>query len=299
LGKEKQVKIKHVFIDNDILIYLANGDYRDEDEILGHLEQLVNKGEIELLVPDNLMDEWERNKQSKIRDALLKSLSGRIGTLRELKNYLEDEHYEVLNNIINEIRSHETYFKNTIEKRIERIEYLLNHSNTKRLSSSINVKAKAAEMSLLNQMPFKNKKNSMGDAFNFLTCLEHQSRTEEPEVHFITNNKNDFGKKDNQGILHEDFETVANDMGVTIHYSINIGEKLQEFGAYIKPETRKTIQDIQDSLVEYGSNRYGFTIVTTCCGEPLSEGAGIYIGGNLHSRCKKCGKYYDSGISFD
>ncbi len=287
--------MEQVFIDNDIWIYLANGTYRDEDEILSHIEQLVDKKKIQLLVPDVLMEEWERNKQPKVRDYLSKILADRTKTLRELKQYLKEEHYNELNKVIHEVTDQLAYFQQAIEQRIERIENLLKHRRTIRLPIIQEVKLKAAEMALYKQMPFKKGKNSMGDALNFLTCVEYVVGTEKPHVHFITNNKHDFGKENNQSELHEDLVAVAKEKGVVVHYSTNIGEKLQQFGAFIKPETKKMIHD----MATWGYNQYGIPAVVECCGDKLNAQHGIYINGNLYYRCLKCGRYYDSGISFD
>ncbi|NDI37245.1 PIN domain-containing protein [Chengkuizengella sediminis] len=293
--------VRDTFIDTDIFINLANGIYKDEDEILSKLEYLIEKRKINLLIPDIVIDEWEGNKQPKIREALPGIIANQTKNLRKLKPFLETDQYDTLNKVINELS--ETNRNKTsvaIENRIKRIEKVIHSPQSIKLPIIDDVKKQAVEMALKNTMPFKNNKNSIGDALNFLTCLEYKIGTHKPEFDFITNNKHDFSENKNHNKLHDDLEQIAKKKQVKVNYSINIGEKLEEFGIDITLKTKRNIERIIDKgNPEWGYGYFGIPAVVSCCGDTLDISRGTYINNSLFVRCPKCHNMYDTGVFFD
>ncbi|REK71485.1 PIN domain-containing protein [Paenibacillus paeoniae] len=220
----KWVEIVYLCIDTDVLIFLALHEPPYEEIILQQLELLLEASKLELVVPYNILDEWNRNKELKVIDYLKTTISKKVNSIKDIKKYLSLEDYSQLENILSK------YF-NTMDtviadatQRIERIDKILTSSKSNIVNINNEILSQSAELALQNKKPFQKNKNSIGDAVNFISCLTF-ARNNNQTVYFVTNNKHDFSDTD-QRLLHSDLSGLLNNEELI--YSINLVETLNK-----------------------------------------------------------------------
>jgi len=255
---------RYLIFDTNVWIYLCNGydiftgkydlvKLKIYFKILDALIERVKKGDIEILVNDLIIKEWERNKASsfihitKIQDKLyqikvvLDSVNeiivGEENAIKRIKEKLE-----VQVEIINDLN----------KKHIEKVENLL-YNNTTKIDISNEVRIAATYLAEDKKAPFKgDKKNSMNDALIFLSSIEHIEKNlivyspfnipEEidfdssegskdniplfPKSFFISNNKGDFSNPEKIHEIHPDLKEYLNKTNTI--YSINFVQILNE-----------------------------------------------------------------------
>jgi|GEM_PF-2678337 len=299
-------------IDTCTWLNLASNYYKDDYELLTKIEDLVNANKLYLVLPEIIITEWNRHKDSKITNKMEISLTSKVKNFKEISDYLEDGDKDSLRTIIEKVTSSATYFKSAGEDKISRVEKLFNHKNTKIIPIIDEIKILASEYALNNQKPFTKNKNSMGDALIFLTATEYARGFEQP-FYFITDNKDDFSSQ-NQNELHDDLkqrisEVIANkkdrDVPLDFHYYINIATALNKIERNIV--SREIEKSIQEQLSYPALNYTSNAILCSKCGAQLDDrNNGCW----KHSRygasgltwwliCHKCGTGYDTGEYFD
>jgi predicted house-cleaning noncanonical NTP pyrophosphatase (MazG superfamily) len=298
-------------IDTCTWINVASDQYNDNGEILNKLELMVYSGKFQLLLPEIIINEWDKHKQEKVINRLNVSLSSKLKNFREIKEYLEDNEVDQLTQLISSITGKQTYFENVGKERVERIEKLFSYKTTKIIPIIDEVKVKAVELALLNKKPFAKKKNSIGDALIFLSVIEYMRGMKIP-LYFITDNKEDFGAQ-NQTELHDDLKKLVEQIKLDrngeirqldLNYFINIATALNSIQEnIISRETEKLIQaSLNRPLMEYVQNK---TICGKCKSVLDDRNNGMWkhsmYGGGLSwwIMCHKCGTGYDTGEYFD
>lgn len=92
-----------LFLDTDILIYLAIDEYGVDDEILEKIEIIIDKGNLRLVFRKNIIDEWERNKQLKVVEHLSRKKTSKIKSFKEVRKYLDEVDNKKLAEILNKL----------------------------------------------------------------------------------------------------------------------------------------------------------------------------------------------------
>jgi predicted nucleic acid-binding protein len=77
----------HLIFDTNIWIYLAEGQH---PFVLDGIIEKVNNGEISLLVNDEIIKEWDRNKDDSL-NRIEKELEKQIDYAKELSSTLEED----------------------------------------------------------------------------------------------------------------------------------------------------------------------------------------------------------------
>ncbi|MEK4346490.1 PIN domain-containing protein [Paenibacillus sp. FSL P4-0184] len=287
-----------LFLDTDILIYLAIDEYGVDDEILEKIEIIIDNGNLRLVFPKNIIDEWERNKQLKVVEHLSRKITSKVKSFKEVRKYLDEVDNKKLDEILKKLSEKKDYFLTTTEKRIERIEKLFKHNSSFVLPHIDDVKIKVADLALDNKMPFQANKNSVGDAINFLTCVEFLQGQKVP-LYFVTNNKNDFGSEKDRSVLHPDLEELCED--VSLHYRINIADTLNEIQSGI---IDKDIVRIVEDAAKRPQLDYSSSPIIRCgkCGAEINRSYHSFVRPSIYGdglsvwlSCPKCKAIFDTG----
>ncbi len=194
----------------DTCVWLDIAKSSKGENLLHLLEQLINEDKIELIIPEIVITEFERNKERTIASAK-KSLSEHLKKVRELVfSYSNEDNRQ---NILNELNNldHIIPIKSDIAiYSIVRIETLFKQSII--IGVNDEIKLKAAERAINKLAPFHLSKNSIGDALIIESYVKFQKENPEEEIAFITHNKNDFSLRNgNQKLPHEDLEEIFKD----------------------------------------------------------------------------------------
>ncbi|AOK40629.1 PIN domain-containing protein [Burkholderia vietnamiensis] len=178
-----------LLVDTCVWLDLAK-DYR-EQPVIGALEELIQSGEVELVVPQQVFDEFERNKARIVEDAR-RGLQGHFRLVRDaVSRYGEEGSKPAILAGLNEIDHRIGVDGDAAGESIERIGVLL--AKSKLLATTDEVKQRVTERALANKAPYHRAKNSVGDAIlvEIYTDLV-ATATEADPCAFVTHNKKDF-----------------------------------------------------------------------------------------------------------
>lgn len=180
-----------LLVDTCVWLDLAK-DHR-ERPVISALETLVESGEIELIVPQQVVDEFDRNKARIIDDAR-RGLQSHFRLVRQAVNqFSDDERKGDLLAGLNEVDHQITVKGDTAGGSIERIETLLRRNPA--LATSDAIKQRVTDRALAKLAPYHRSNNSVGDAIIIEIYADTVSNaTCDAPCAFITHNTSDFSE---------------------------------------------------------------------------------------------------------
>jgi hypothetical protein len=175
----------------DTCVWLDVAKDYQQQATLGVLEELVRQGEVSLLVPRIVQDEFSRNKARIVQDGQ-RSLSSVLKRAKEMVNRLGDaKRKRLVLEHLNEVDYKLPSVGESAVESIGRVEKLLAASAVVEVSDA--AKLRAAERAIAKKAPFHTQRNSMADAVLIETYAELVA-VKAPGVRFafITHNTKDF-----------------------------------------------------------------------------------------------------------
>ncbi|HDR9163788.1 TPA: DUF4935 domain-containing protein [Burkholderia vietnamiensis] len=178
-----------LLVDTCVWLDLAK-DYR-EQPIIGALEDLVESGEVELIMPQQVLDEFDRNRARIVEEAR-RGLQSHFRLVRQAVNRFGDDSDKAdLLARLNEINHRIGVDGDAVSESIERIDRLLRRFPS--LATSDAVKQRVTDRALAKRAPFHRAKNSVGDAILVEMYADVVSTaTGDSPCAFITHNTKDF-----------------------------------------------------------------------------------------------------------
>ncbi|RNJ51401.1 PIN domain-containing protein [Methylocystis hirsuta] len=184
--------VLRLIVDTCVWLDLAK-DYRDQP-VIGALEDLIKAHEIELIVPQIVLEEFEHNK-ARVIEETQRSLQSHFRLVREAVNrFGEDAHKAETLKALNEV-DHKIVIKGeAVNDSIERIEKLL--KSVPALATTDVIKQRVTERALANRAPYHRAKNSVGDALLIEAYAELVSSNTDKHIEyaFATHNTKDFSE---------------------------------------------------------------------------------------------------------
>ncbi|MFY0630001.1 MAG: DUF4935 domain-containing protein [Flavobacteriaceae bacterium] len=205
----------YITLDTNTWIYLANGT--EPVRLLNYIVKEVDKGNITVLLPRIVIDEWENQKDKTVRQGSIKHFNEIKIALDKILKLLGDKGEKEIINFLLEEEDEKDYFKDFIEnfnKRKKEIENAVT-DNIKLIDDLFKNKAiiieikddiykKSGQFALEKKAPFK-LKNSFADALILFSFLEYVESNSIENSIFISYNTDDFcEKKDGKKSLHTD-----------------------------------------------------------------------------------------------
>jgi hypothetical protein len=211
----------YITLDTNTWIYLANGT--EPVRILNFIVQETIKGNICILLPHVIVDEWERNKEKSVTQGSLqhfKDIKAQLSRIKQLIDnergldafdfLLDDEERSdqvemtVLIEYIDQFKKKRQSIEKAVKRNIELIDELFT-KHAKIIEISAEVYVKAGNAALDKKAPFARNKNSFADAIIVFSFLDHVKRNNIKGAKFISYNVEDFCEKAN-GVtqLHPD-----------------------------------------------------------------------------------------------
>ncbi|MGY4501983.1 hypothetical protein ACVWYH_005940 [Bradyrhizobium sp. GM24.11] len=211
-----------LMIDTCVWLELAK-DY-SQRSLLSALEELIRMGQVSLLTPQLVIEEFGRNKERIVEE------SGRsIGsTLRRAKEMLtklgeEKAKAEAIKQL-NEIDQQSVNYRDAASEGVKRIEALFERSTQVRTSPDI--KLAAADRAIKNKAPFHRQRNSMNDAM-LIEIFGYMQKGRGGHYVFVTHNIKDFSHMGvDEQKPHPD---IAKFFSSKSHYFTKLGDALNKF----------------------------------------------------------------------
>lgn len=193
----------------DTCIWLDLAKTVKGEEILTLLERFIEEDKATLILPEIIIQEFNRNKDRIVADAG-RSLSGQFSKVKDMIKLHagpdeKDNLLAQLENINYKIPSlGESAFES-----IKRIEILFKKSE--KIQMSDDIKLRSVQRAIDKKAPFHLAKNSIGDSLIIESYADYKFKnvSQEFRLMFVTYNKNDFSIKDgNQKKPHKDLVSL-------------------------------------------------------------------------------------------
>ncbi len=218
-----------ILIDTCVWLDLAK-NYQQRD-ILAMLEEFIRRGDIALILPRTVVDEFARNKVRVIEESS-RSLSSTLKRVKEVVEVFGDpEQKKIVLSQLNDVDHRLPTLGEAAVDTVSRIEKLFEHTPIIEISDS--VKLRAAQRAIDKRAPFHKQRNSIGDAIliEVYTDVKGAKVTSGNHFAFISHNTSDFSHpSDNQKLPHPDIADCFS--RAKSFYFITLSEALQ----HIQPE---------------------------------------------------------------
>jgi hypothetical protein len=234
--------LHYLILDTCIWIYLAEEKY---EGALLQLENLVNKGKVSLIIPEQIQSEWNNGKADIVRGHFEESIKGTLKNAKSLNNYLNHEERDIFSKLINDVEDRkDQYSKERANRNIEKVEDLMRGGTV--CSTTDANKLNAIEMGLSKKAPF-HKKGSIADALIILSSVEFLTKQGFANAYFISGNTKDFGDENNPSIIHPDLTDLFESVG--LQYSINVKEVFKTIDqSIVSDEEVKEVEKINKEM---------------------------------------------------
>ena len=223
-----------LLIDTSVWLDLAK-DYR-LSAVLTAIEDLIDAGTIELIMPQIVLDEFARNRDRVVEQSR-RTFASHIKRVREaVTEFGEEDRRAAALRELSEVE-HKMALKGEVSRRtLERIESVMRSCPS--IAASEEANSRVVERALAKLAPFHRSKNAVGDGLMMEIFVETAKGGRHPEAQFffVTHNTRDFSQQDGDLRLpHFDLQPVF--ASGNRHYATSIvdvvkcidGEMLAEY----------------------------------------------------------------------
>lgn len=212
-----------ILIDTCVWLDIAK-DYQQRATLTA-LEELIQQGYIELILPRIIIDEFARNKERIIEESK-RSLSGTLKRVKEVIEKLGDpEQKQIVLSQLNDVNQRIPTLGEAAVETVSRIEKMF--SNTPIIEISDSVKLRAAQRAIDKRAPFHRQRNGIDDAILIEVYSDEVNRknVDRARFAFISHNTKDFSHpNDSNKLPHPDMEDCFSK--IKSLYFINLSEAL-------------------------------------------------------------------------
>jgi hypothetical protein len=226
--------VLRLLIDTCVWLDMAK-DHRQQ-VTLRYLEELIDAGEVGILLPSQVLCEFARNRDRIIKENQ-QSLSSIFKRVKDTVSRFGDEVHRTetlaqLNNVDHRIAT----LSEAVVESIEHIERIFTKARV--INVTDRIKVRAAERAIARRAPFHKGKNSIGDAILIETFAEAvASRNPDVRLAFVTHNTRDFSAEIGDAREpHPDFADIFSDEAVI--YSTTLAQILNELQPDLLEEVR-------------------------------------------------------------
>jgi hypothetical protein len=223
-----------LLIDTCVWLDVAK-DYRHQPTLRA-LEQLVEAGDARLIVPQQTVDEFARNKERIIKDSS-KSLSSTFKRVKEVvRQFGRAEGKDSALASLDDVDHRITILGEAVGESVRRIQALFGRADLVETSEAVLLRA--ARRALERKAPFHKEKNSIGDAVLIEIYRDVlASRSPNTTCAFVTHNKHDFSNMGgDERHPHHDLADLFPDAQST--YALALGEVLNGYAPELMEEVK-------------------------------------------------------------
>lgn len=223
----------HMLIDTCVWLDLAK-DPR-QLPILTCLESLIEQGQVALIVPQTVVDEFARNKERIVREGA-QSLSSLFRRVKDtVERFGAADTKDVLIKGLDDVDHRVAILGDFARQTVTRVEALFALSEI--VSTSDAVKLRASERAILGKAPFHRQKNAINDALLVEHYVDACDAVILPERSaFVTHNTRDFS--DPGGDSRNPHPDLAALFGGDSVYATSLAEIVGEFAPEVLEEVR-------------------------------------------------------------
>jgi hypothetical protein len=263
--------------------------------LLDVLEHALMSNQIQVVVPDFVITELERNADS-VQERTRKAFEAMVRDALDAAAVLpSDAERDDLRRLLTSVSNNLPSYQAELNTRIGRIRALMKGPQVLRHSASDRMMAAALKAGLEKKAPYHRGKNSCGDALliqHFVTYVTTVPSGD--QVVLITSNKTDFSDPNDHRRPHADIAGIFD--GTTRLFSINIAEHLRALdNAVVTPAVVEAAGEASERSMaacpsggEHEFDPKGGAFLRS-----------TYGGLTWHLFCRKCGAKIDTGDFYE
>lgn len=219
----------------DTSIWLDIAKTTKGEKLIRLLEEFLSREQVSLICPEIIRSEFDKNKERVISN-IGKSISSHLKRAKEIVDiYGEDRSKNKVFSALDDIDYKIPTFEEDAFDSIQRINFLLNQSEI--LSTTDEIKLKAAQRGIEKKAPFHLSKNSIADSIIIESFKDYKNKNVSRgwTFIFVTHNTKDFSllngnKKEPHSDLNEIFDSPST------KYFISLPEALNEVNSELVEE---------------------------------------------------------------
>jgi hypothetical protein len=223
-----------VYILNDTSTWLdLVKDYRLQP-VIGALEHLVASNAVKLIVPEIVLEEFDRRKEDVARDAK-RSLKAHFALVRDaIHRFAPEQTRSTGIDVINEADHAAVIKGEAVTGSIKRVAKLLAAASKYKATDTI--KIRATERALARKAPFHRTKNAVADTIIIETYAQVMSEDQSAERYvFVTSNTHDFSQDaGDQRLPHDDLAPLF--INPVSTYWISLADAINSIDEDLLPE---------------------------------------------------------------
>ncbi|MFG4197618.1 PIN domain-containing protein [Pseudomonas aeruginosa] len=225
----------HLLIDTCVWLDLAK-DYR-QLPLLDALVAMKEAGELEIVLPEIVVEEFNRNKERVISESK-RSLSSHFRLVREaMLKFAPQDGRDAAIQRLNEVDHRIAVGGEAVNDAVEIIEKMF--SSATHIALTDTIKARAADRAIAKIAPFHRQRNGIDDAIlieTYIDVIAAKSSTDDV-YGFVTHNTHDFSDRSGDTRLpHPDLAALFDNSGS--RYATNLGPLLGEFAEDLLDEVK-------------------------------------------------------------
>jgi hypothetical protein len=224
MTKQKKEARFHILIDTCVWLDVAK--HYQQQAILAALEELIRQGDIALILPRTVVDEFARNKERVIEDGS-RSLSSTLKRAKEaVEKFGDPRKKSMVLNQLNDVDYRLPTLGAAVVDTVRRIEKLFADTTVVEISDT--VKLRAAQRAIDKRAPFHRQRNGIDDAVLIEVYADAVTAKAAPggRFAFVTHNVKDFSHPNaNNKLPHPDIAAFFS--RVRSLYFITLGEALR------------------------------------------------------------------------
>lgn len=184
----------YITFDSNIWIYSLDDSWKIENQ-MDYLEYWIEQGFIKILLPQMVLDEWEKHEETQVQERI-----------KKLKDFFEMAEDILPSAFFSEYKSPEIQ-RNIITSQLQRVKKMID--NCEVIPSYQEVFDRVIQDGIAKKAPM-HKKSSIADAIIVYSLIHYTKLNKENEYYFVSENTEDFyvkenGKKSIHPDLKEDF----------------------------------------------------------------------------------------------
>lgn len=254
----KTYKTNYFCLDTCTWIYLANGT--EPITFLKNVIDLMDNNRIKILLPQIVLDEWNRNKNNrtihKHLELKLKAISKAFKPISDVLDKIDSSSIfgyldhktsfkEEKDNLKTKLESLKSTLLDITDTHIHKIEEVFVHRNTITLDTESHTFIEAAKLALNKKAPVGTK-NGIADALILLTLLAYIKKENLKETHFISYNTKDFTS--NSKDIHPDLKPLLDIVDCKYHSRLATALKSIDDQLVSDDLMREILSDIQTNI---------------------------------------------------
>ncbi|NOW95005.1 hypothetical protein FHW89_001666 [Mucilaginibacter sp. SG564] len=259
----------HLAIDTDVWLYLVTVGFDKDHNLFDEFCYWLELGEIRCIVSEQIVEEWERNKESKVSN-IKTSIAASVGQLKNTPVIQDRKFFQRVFNSDN--------FEASARARLAKVEEILtNYTEVAPVTESMMLEAGRRTRK---RIAPSHMKDSYSDAINILAIVARIQELNLSLVTFVSKNYQDYSEVGNKDKLHPDLIPMFDEVALT--YAADVDElfhkilrpQLSSFADHLirQKEQRKAIeQQVSIQLKEQLANTDEDYIINTAMLEQMLQ----------------------------